>query len=62
MSLQLEIEAATRFPSATPAGRDFKAWAKRFLWRLEQGDKTLTTIQIRFAKEAMGVSDLQAAA
>jgi hypothetical protein len=62
MSLQLEIEAAARFPSATSTGRDFKAWAKRFIWRLEQGDKTLTTLQIRFAKEAMSINDLQAAA
>lgn len=53
MSLQLEIEAATKFPSVTTAGRDFKAWAKRILWRQEQGDKDLLMVQIKFATEAM---------
>jgi hypothetical protein len=53
MSLQLEYEAAARFPANTPTGRDFKAWAKRILWRQEQGDKDLLMVQIKFATEAM---------
>lgn len=53
MSLQLEIEAAAQFPSVSITGRDFKAWAKRILWREERGDKDLTSIQLKFAREAM---------
>lgn len=53
MSLQLEIEAAARFPAVSAAGRDFKAWAKRILWRQEQGDNDLLMVQIKFASEAM---------
>ena len=30
MSLQLELEAAARFPVVTEIGRDFKAWASGF--------------------------------
>lgn len=53
MSLQLELEAAARFPIVTETGRDFKAWAKRILWRQEHGDKDLLMIQTKFAAEAM---------
>lgn len=53
MSLQLELEAAARFPIVTEAGRDFKAWAKRILWRQEQGDKDLLMVQTKFAAEAI---------
>lgn len=53
MSLQIELEAAARFPTITTAGRDPKAWAKRFLYREERGDKTLLAIQVKFAREAM---------
>jgi hypothetical protein len=54
MSLQIELEAAARFPVNTTAGRDDKAWAKRILYREEHGDKSLMSIQVRFAREAMG--------
>lgn len=54
MSLQIELEAAARFPVTTTAGRDDKAWAKRILYREEHGDKSLLSIQVRFAREAMG--------
>ena len=53
MSLQIELEAAARIPVVTEAGRDFKAWAKRIIWRQEQGDKDLLMIQVKFATEAM---------
>jgi hypothetical protein len=53
MSLQIELEAAARFPAVTTAGRDYKAWAKRILYREAQGDKTLLSVQVKFAKEAM---------
>ncbi|ALK96993.1 hypothetical protein AB595_04820 [Massilia sp. WF1] len=54
--------AAARYPYNTAAGYDYKAWAKRIVWRHETGDKTLLPIQIKFAQEAMGVSAEQAAA
>jgi hypothetical protein len=53
VSLQFELEAAARFPAVTTAGRDYKAWAKRILYRDEKGDKTLLSIQVKFAKQAM---------
>jgi hypothetical protein len=53
MSVQLQHEAAAKFPYNTPTGYDFKAWAKRLLWRQEQGDTDLTMVQIKFATEAM---------
>ena len=36
---------------------DHKRWAKRILERLAKGDKDLSMIQIRFAKEALEVKD-----
>lgn len=53
MSVHLQHEAAARFPYNTGTGYDYKAWAKRILWRQEQGDKELTALQVRFATEAM---------
>lgn len=53
MSGQLQREAAERFPYNTPTGYDYKAWAKRILWRQEQGDKDLMALQVKFATEAM---------
>lgn len=53
MSLQIELEAIARFPVVTVAGRDYKAWAKRIQYREEHGDKTLLSVQVKFAKEAM---------
>lgn len=37
-------------------GIDHLAWAKRINFRYIFGDKTLTAIQINFAKEALGNS------
>jgi len=55
MSLQLTYEAEAKFPNELKGVRDYKAWAKRFLYRYEHGDKTLTMIQIHFAHEAMEI-------
>ena len=53
MSRHLEEQAAVMFPVVSATGRDYKAWAKRILWRQEQGDKDLLMVQIKFATEAM---------
>ena len=53
MSRNLHAEAVALFPYNTGAGFDFKAWAKRILWRKEQGDTDLLMVQIKFATEAM---------
>jgi hypothetical protein len=53
MSRNLHAEAIVLFPYNTGAGFDYKAWAKRILWREESGDKDLTAIQLKFAREAM---------
>lgn len=53
MSIQLAGEAAARHPYNTTAGIDHKAWAKRILYRLDRGDKSLLAIQIQFAREAL---------
>jgi hypothetical protein len=57
MSAVLIAEAAARYPMHTTAGRDHKAWAKRFIYREERGDKTLLSIQIKFAKMAMEIKE-----
>ena len=56
MSLQIQLEANARFPVVTHAGRDDKAWAKRILFRVERGDKTLLAVQVAFARQALGVT------
>lgn len=53
MSRQLEEQAAVMFPTVSTTGRDYKAWAKRIVWREEQGDKDLMTIQVKFARQAL---------
>lgn len=57
MSRVLEGEASAKFPYQTSRGLDHLAWAKRFVYRLERGDKTLLMVQIKFAKMALGVED-----
>lgn len=57
MSVVLEAEAAARYPFKSANGVDHKAWAKRFLYREERGDKDLLTIQVKFAKMAMDIKD-----
>lgn len=36
---------------------DHKLWAKRIIKRLKEGDKRLSMIQIKFAKEALNIED-----
>jgi hypothetical protein len=48
-----ELKASEVIKSAA-SKTDHKAWAKKILERQKKGDKTLTMIQIRFTKEAMG--------
>ena len=55
MSTTLRLEAESRFPYLLTSGRDHKAWAKRILYRESRGDKTLSALQVSFAKTAMGV-------
>ena len=48
------IQSATaKFPLLTQKGVDHKAWAKQIFHRIENGDRSLSVIQINFAKEAM---------
>jgi hypothetical protein len=54
MSRLAQAEAEARHPLRFAAGgRDEKSWAKRFVYRYENGDKTLTTVQIHFAYMAL---------
>ena len=55
----LREEAAAKYPFNAPTGYDHKAWAKRILWRHDQGDKDLLNIQIKFAQEAMGIKPME---
>lgn len=53
-------EAAKRLGELNASGAlkpkdDEKRWAKRILERERQGDKTLSSLQVRFAREAMNV-------
>ena len=51
---QLYDQARSLFPFATAQGHDHKAWAKRIAWRVERGDKDVTTLQMQFAQIALG--------
>lgn len=53
MSVTIRNEAEAKYPFKTANGFDFKAWAKRFVYRYEKGDKTLLQVQIVFAHEAL---------
>lgn len=54
MSAQIRAEAESRFPfKLAGGGVDNKAWAKRFVFRFERGDKTLLPVQIQFAYLAL---------
>lgn len=57
MSAVLQREAEAKYPFRHSDGVDFKAWAKRILYREDRGDKDLLLIQVKYAKEAMGVED-----
>lgn len=54
MSRVLESEAWAKYPNATADGKtDYKAWAKRFVYRAERSDKSLLRVQVDFAYEAL---------
>ena len=53
MSIALETEAKLVHPLVVNGQTDCKAWARRFIYRYEKGDKELTHIQIRFAHDAL---------
>lgn len=55
MSAVLRAEAEARYPTNTTNGRDHKAWAKRFVYRAERGDRDLLNVQIQFAYQALGM-------
>lgn len=55
MSAQLKGEAEAKYPMDTSNGCDHKAWAKRFVYRAERGDKDLLPIQIIFGYMALGL-------
>lgn len=61
MSAMLEAEAAAKFPFRHSAGVDCKAWAKRFIYRFERGDKSLLPVQITFAQMALDIKPKEAA-
>lgn len=53
MSLQLRSEAEAQYPYRTTTGFDHKCWAKRIIYRDDRGDKELTSLQVKWAREAM---------
>jgi len=53
MSAVIRAEAGAKYPTKTSAGIDYKAWAKRFVYRAERGDKGLLPIQVLFAYQAL---------
>lgn len=53
MSQKLISDAIVAHPQYINGIYDHKAWAKRFVYRYQHGDKTLTTIQIRFSHDAL---------
>lgn len=57
MSFVLCSEASARYPYNTTRGYDHLSWAKRIMHRENGGDKTLSMIQVRFAKKALGIVD-----
>lgn len=53
MSARLRAEAEAKYPNIMADGKqDYKAWARRFIYRAERGDKDLLPIQIQFAYAA----------
>lgn len=55
MSAALIAEAVAKFPTMRANGQhDPVAWAKRFVYRAERGDRDLLPVQIAQAYEALG--------
>ncbi len=57
MSHHLASEASELHPYNTTRGHDHLSWAKRIMHRENGGDKTLLLIQVKSAKEALGIVD-----
>lgn len=55
MTAPVRFDAATARPAPAAAGVDNKEWARRILAREARGDKRLLPIQVRFAREALGM-------
>lgn len=55
MSIAIKFEAEAKYPIWIESGKDYKAWAKRIVFRAERGDKTISVLQLNFAKEALNV-------
>lgn len=53
MSAVIRAEAEAKYPTKTANGIDHKAWAKRFVYRAERGDRDLLSVQILFAYQAL---------
>lgn len=54
MSNNAREAASSKYPRFFANGVvDHKAWAKRIIEREKLGDKTLTQVQVAFAKEAL---------
>lgn len=53
MSAVIKGEAEAKYPTKTNSGIDHKAWAKRFVYRAERGDKNLLPIQVQFGYQAL---------
>jgi hypothetical protein len=53
--MSLHQQAIDAIPYRLETHVDHKAWAKRIVWREKKGDKTLLSIQIRFAHEALDI-------
>jgi hypothetical protein len=53
MSAVIQKEAAAKYPTITSSGVDHKAWAKRFVYRAERGDRDLLHVQVQFAYMAL---------
>lgn len=55
MSAALIAEAAAKYPINRADGKhDPLAWAKRFVYRAERGDRDLLPVQIAQAYQALG--------
>jgi hypothetical protein len=54
MSTAARLEAEAKYPDHTAGGqRDYKAWAKRLVYRFEHGDTGIKRAEIESAREAL---------
>lgn len=56
MSLVLQKEAEAKYPfNSKEHGTDYKAWAKRLVYRYQMGDRNLLHIQISMSHQALEI-------